>query len=149
GPGEFGEAALHHRHLQLVDVGEVPVDRRGGDPDPPGHPAQRQRAVVAGLADHLAGLGDDLLPQPIALTAPVPPPGRGQCRLDGRRHHATCPSWRALAAGWLVMASPASTAPGSTEGGPPAGRSPSPARPPRPPSAPHPATHPAGPPPAA
>src|SRR5262249_21747953 len=105
GPGEFGEGAPYHRHLQLVDVGEVPVDGGSGDPDPSGHPAQRQRGVVASLADPLAGRGDDLLPQPVALTAPVPPPGRGR-RLDGWRHHAASPAsgprrW-ALAVGRLV-----------------------------------------------
>src|SRR6516162_1276998 len=141
GPGEVGEGALHHCHLQLIDVSEVPVDGGGGDPEPPGHPAQRQRAVVAGLADHLAGRGDDLLPQPVALAAPVPPPRRGRNRLDARRHHGAAPAAgprrRAPATGRLVTASRASTATVSTEVAPPAARSRSPASPPCPPVAPN------------
>src|SRR5262249_19648957 len=85
--------------------------------------------------------GDDLLPQPVALSAPVPPPGRGRSRLDGRRHHATSPAdgplRRALAPGRPITASRAGTAPVSTAGAAPAARSPSPPSPPGPPAAPN------------
>src|SRR5262249_28175431 len=38
GPGEFGEGAPHHRHLQLVHVPELPVDGRARHPAPWGDP---------------------------------------------------------------------------------------------------------------
>ena len=35
---QVGEAALDQGHFEVVDVGEVQVDRGGGDACPPRHP---------------------------------------------------------------------------------------------------------------
>jgi len=82
GVTEGGEAALDHRHLQVLDVREVPVDGWGGDADPLGHSLQGQLAGIVG--DHLAGRGDELFPQPASFAPGVaPPPSRPRLASGG------------------------------------------------------------------
>ena len=74
-PVQLAEAAGRHRQDQRVDVGEVQVDRGRGDAHLAGHRAQRQRRGGR-VGQQAAGGLDDVVAEPLALAAGVPPPGR-------------------------------------------------------------------------
>src|SRR5262249_62154376 len=83
---ELREGPLDHRELQLVDVPEMPVNRRRGDAQPSCQPAQREAVCAPGFGDRFSGGVDQILAKAIALSSRVAWPdvlGRG------RRPHLT------------------------------------------------------------
>lgn len=75
-PSPARRTPLHDGQHDGRLVGEVRVDRRGGDADPAGDRPQRDRAFVAGLVEQFDRGGDDVLAQAPALAAAVAGPGR-------------------------------------------------------------------------
>jgi hypothetical protein len=74
--GQLAEDAQHDGHDDRVPVGEVRIDRRGRDPDLPRHGAQRDGLVGARPLDQRQRTRHDVVGQPDALPACVPPPVR-------------------------------------------------------------------------
>lgn len=72
---ELRDRLQDDRFDDRVPVGEVRVDRGGGDADLPGDGAQGDGLVGAGAHDQGGGRAEDLLTQEQALPAPVPRPG--------------------------------------------------------------------------
>ena len=65
------EGLPHHGQHDGRLVGEVPVDRRGGDPDPAGHRPQRDGALGAGLVEQFDRRRHDVLAQTGTFPAAV------------------------------------------------------------------------------
>ncbi len=80
---ELRDRLQDDRFDDRVPVGEVRVDRGGGDADLAGDGAQGDRLVGAGAHDQGGGRAEDLLTQEQALPAPVPRPGGGVLALVG------------------------------------------------------------------
>jgi predicted amidohydrolase YtcJ len=71
GQAEIGQVDPDQFEHQLVQVGEVRVDARGGHPGLPGHPAQGGLGVPAAGFQQPARGSQQFGPQPAALTTPV------------------------------------------------------------------------------
>jgi len=80
-PDQLAEEVVDRRHDQRVNVVEVQVHRGRGHADLAGDGAQRQRRRGR-VGQQPAGGLDDVIAQPLALTARVPLPGLGHRHRD-------------------------------------------------------------------
>lgn len=76
GLAELAEAVVDDGVDDGLAAGEVLVDGRGGDADPPGDLSQGDGLLAAGFLDEGGGGGDDVGAEPAAFAAPVGLAGR-------------------------------------------------------------------------